>query len=62
MQNCLINYEQFNKLVIKAETAEAAERKEGYQHFEDWIDTNLYKNPMEMDVRQWNAKLKCGKK
>ena len=62
MQNCFINDDRFNKVVIKAETAEAAERKEGYQNYECWIDTNLYKNPMEMDVWQWNANLKCGKK
>ena len=44
-------------MVIKAQTEEAAEWKLGYQSYEDWIDLKIYKNPMEMDVRLWNASL-----
>ena len=51
-QECFVNYDRFNKMVVKAELEEAAERKPGYQNHDDWIDLVIYKNPLEMDVSQ----------
>ena len=44
MQNCFIKYDCFNKLVIKAETEEAAERKQGYQKEEQEEEDKIFKN------------------
>ena len=43
---------------MKAETEEAAETKQGYQNYGDWIDLHLYTNPMEMELRQGHASVR----